>query len=144
MVSKSNVFVYKKHSYILYRPPSISPWTDLDPVTPKKLVGHKPKRNMFILSTKLEESVLFTVYFDFYCEWSIEFIEANERNAIDEKFANVHARIMKRNYEVVPQWWFAAILLIVFGLLTWNCEHNKCVSIPVLLSLSHILCMIIW
>lgn len=39
-----------------------------------------------------------------------------------DKFADVHTRIMKRNYEAVPQWWFISILVIFFGLSIWTCE----------------------
>ncbi|CAN0915796.1 Oligopeptide transporter 5 [Linum grandiflorum] len=33
-----------------------------------------------------------------------------------DQFTDVHTRIMKRNYEVVPQWWFLAIMVVSFVL----------------------------
>ncbi|KAG5254721.1 oligopeptide transporter OPT family protein [Salix suchowensis] len=36
--------------------------------------------------------------------------------AVKDEFSDVHTRIMKKNYAVVPQWWFAAILVISVAL----------------------------
>ncbi|KAL1566959.1 oligopeptide transporter [Salvia divinorum] len=35
---------------------------------------------------------------------------------------DVHTRIMKKNYESVPEWWFHIILILVFGLSLFACE----------------------
>ncbi|XP_056159973.1 oligopeptide transporter 1-like [Syzygium oleosum] len=35
---------------------------------------------------------------------------------------DVHTRLMKENYEVVPQWWFHIILILMVGLALWTCE----------------------
>ncbi|KAL6553358.1 oligopeptide transporter [Orobanche gracilis] len=40
---------------------------------------------------------------------------------VDEK-PDVHARIMRKNYEAVPDWWFHILLLVVFCLSVLNCE----------------------
>ncbi|KAJ6776061.1 ISP4 LIKE PROTEIN [Salix koriyanagi] len=36
--------------------------------------------------------------------------------AVKDEFSDVHTRIMKKNYAVVPQWWFTAILVISVAL----------------------------
>ncbi|XP_009600998.1 oligopeptide transporter 1-like [Nicotiana tomentosiformis] len=38
------------------------------------------------------------------------------KGSFQEKFEDVHTRIMKKNYEPVPQWWFYTILIVVLGL----------------------------
>ncbi|XP_030442110.2 oligopeptide transporter 1-like [Syzygium oleosum] len=44
---------------------------------------------------------------------------------------DVHTRLMKQNYEAVPQWWFHTILIIVFGLALWVCEgFGKKLQLP--------------
>uniref|UniRef100_A0A0E0LWA7 Oligopeptide transporter n=1 Tax=Oryza punctata TaxID=4537 RepID=A0A0E0LWA7_ORYPU len=35
---------------------------------------------------------------------------------------DVHTRLMKRNYAVVPQWWFQVMLVAVLGLSVFTCE----------------------
>ncbi|CAK7323351.1 unnamed protein product [Dovyalis caffra] len=42
--------------------------------------------------------------------------------AFQDKYADVHTRIMKKNYEAVPQWWFYTLLIIVIGLAMLTCE----------------------
>ncbi|KAJ4845329.1 hypothetical protein Tsubulata_033065 [Turnera subulata] len=37
-------------------------------------------------------------------------------NAAKDRFDDVHTRLMKKNYEQVPQWWFIAILVVSFCL----------------------------
>lgn len=39
-----------------------------------------------------------------------------------DDFCDVHSRLMKKNYEQVPQWWFYALLAITFGLAMLACE----------------------
>nr|GEX63100.1 oligopeptide transporter 5-like [Tanacetum cinerariifolium] len=39
-----------------------------------------------------------------------------------DKFGDVHTRIMKKNYDPVPQWWFYSILILVVGLALLTCE----------------------
>ncbi|KAJ3698270.1 hypothetical protein LUZ61_001975 [Rhynchospora tenuis] len=43
-------------------------------------------------------------------------------NQAHEKLGDVHTRIMKRNYKIVPQWWFHIILVVVFFLSLYTCE----------------------
>ncbi|KAK4491788.1 hypothetical protein RD792_002564 [Penstemon davidsonii] len=44
---------------------------------------------------------------------------------------DVHTRIMKKNYEAVPVWWFYTILAVVFGLSLLACEgFDKQVQLP--------------
>ncbi|KAK6133045.1 hypothetical protein DH2020_033200 [Rehmannia glutinosa] len=44
---------------------------------------------------------------------------------------DVHARLMKRNYETVPNWWFYSILGVVFCLSLWACEgFGKQLQLP--------------
>ncbi|KDP35527.1 hypothetical protein JCGZ_08965 [Jatropha curcas] len=40
----------------------------------------------------------------------------------EDKFGDVHTRIMKKNYEVVPQWWFYTILIVAVGFSILACE----------------------
>ena len=35
---------------------------------------------------------------------------------------DVHARLMRRNYAAVPQWWFQVMLVVVLGLSLFTCE----------------------
>lgn len=44
---------------------------------------------------------------------------------------DVHTRIMKKNYEEVPQWWFHIILVIMLGLAMYCCEgFGKQLQLP--------------
>lgn len=36
------------------------------------------------------------------------------KSTLDKK-VDVHTRLMKQNYETVPNWWFYVILVVVFG-----------------------------
>ncbi|GAA0148501.1 hypothetical protein LIER_07925 [Lithospermum erythrorhizon] len=38
------------------------------------------------------------------------------------KFGDVHTRLMKKNYDPVPQWWFYSILIVVVALALLTCE----------------------
>lgn len=42
--------------------------------------------------------------------------------AVRDKFNDVHTRIMKKNYAVVPQWWFYIILILTVALSIYACE----------------------
>uniref|UniRef100_A0A7N0UCG8 Oligopeptide transporter 1 n=1 Tax=Kalanchoe fedtschenkoi TaxID=63787 RepID=A0A7N0UCG8_KALFE len=51
--------------------------------------------------------------------------------SFSDKFGDVHTRIMKKNYEPVPQWWFYTILIIVIGLALFTCEgFGKQLQLP--------------
>ncbi|XP_056159930.1 oligopeptide transporter 1-like [Syzygium oleosum] len=39
-----------------------------------------------------------------------------------DKFDDVHTRLMKKNYDAVPQWWFYSLMLIMTGLAMVACE----------------------
>ncbi|KAB5519025.1 hypothetical protein DKX38_023344 [Salix brachista] len=41
---------------------------------------------------------------------------------LKDEYADVHTRIMKKNYDVFRQWWFHTILVIVSGLALLPCE----------------------
>jgi hypothetical protein len=60
--------------------------------------------------------------------------------ALKEEAGDVHTRIMKRNYEQVPEWWFLSILFIMTILALICCEgFGKQLQLPwwgVLLSLT--------
>ncbi|KAK8954536.1 Oligopeptide transporter 5 [Platanthera zijinensis] len=45
----------------------------------------------------------------------------NTKDYAKEKVEDVHTRLMKRNYEPVPQWWFLALLVVVTGLSLFTC-----------------------
>ncbi|XP_058003120.1 oligopeptide transporter 1 [Hevea brasiliensis] len=57
-----------------------------------------------------------------------------------DKFGDVHTRLMKKNYEIVPQWWFYTVLIIIVGLAMLACEgFGRQLQLPywgVLLSIS--------
>lgn len=42
--------------------------------------------------------------------------------AMQDKFGDVHTRMMKKNYEAVPQWWFYVLLVLVIGISMIACE----------------------
>ncbi|CBI39772.3 unnamed protein product, partial [Vitis vinifera] len=53
------------------------------------------------------------------------------RAAAGEKFGDVHTRLMKKNYKIVPQWWFYLILIVVLGLSLLACEgFDKQLQLP--------------
>ncbi|KAL9242768.1 hypothetical protein vseg_016735 [Gypsophila vaccaria] len=44
------------------------------------------------------------------------------RAKLNEGFSDVHLRIMRKNYEQVPTWWFYVLLVVTFGLSLLACE----------------------
>ncbi|KAL3643307.1 OPT superfamily [Castilleja foliolosa] len=42
--------------------------------------------------------------------------------SFQDKFGDVHTRLMRKNYEPVPQWWFHTLLVLVIGLSLFTCE----------------------
>ncbi|RWR84898.1 oligopeptide transporter 1-like protein [Cinnamomum micranthum f. kanehirae] len=47
------------------------------------------------------------------------------------KYEDIHTRMMKKNYPIVPQWWFYIILVVVSGLALLTCEgFGKQVQLP--------------
>ncbi|KAL3614823.1 oligopeptide transporter [Castilleja foliolosa] len=52
------------------------------------------------------------------------------KNSLHGKL-DVHGRLMKTNYETVPNWWFYTILCVVFLLALWACEgFDKQLQLP--------------
>lgn len=52
-------------------------------------------------------------------------------SAAKDNFNDVHARIMKKNYDAVPQWWFIAVLIISVALAIFACEgFNRQLQLP--------------
>lgn len=50
---------------------------------------------------------------------------------MQDKFGDVHTRLMKKNYDAVPQWWFYSILIVVVGLAIFACEgFGKQLQLP--------------
>lgn len=48
-----------------------------------------------------------------------------------DKFGDIHTRLMKKNYDPVPQWWFYTILIVVTGLAMLACEgFGKQLQLP--------------
>ncbi|KAK8933406.1 Oligopeptide transporter 5 [Platanthera zijinensis] len=45
----------------------------------------------------------------------------NSKEYAKEKVEDVHSRLMKRNYEAVPQWWFYVLLTVVIALSMFTC-----------------------
>ncbi|KAJ9672445.1 hypothetical protein PVL29_025883 [Vitis rotundifolia] len=53
------------------------------------------------------------------------------RSMAGDQFGDVHTRLMKKNYEAVPQWWFHVILIVVLALSFIACEgFNKQLQLP--------------
>ncbi|KAL0443065.1 UNVERIFIED_CONTAM: Oligopeptide transporter 5 [Sesamum latifolium] len=44
------------------------------------------------------------------------------RASFQDKFGDVHTRLMKKNYDSVPQWWFIGLLVLVIGMSLYACE----------------------
>ncbi|KAM0006459.1 putative oligopeptide transporter, OPT superfamily [Helianthus debilis subsp. tardiflorus] len=44
------------------------------------------------------------------------------RASFGDKFVDVHTRIMKKNYDPVPQWWFYSLLILIIGLALLTCK----------------------
>ncbi|XP_058112758.1 oligopeptide transporter 1-like [Magnolia sinica] len=48
-----------------------------------------------------------------------------------DQVSDIHTRLMKKNYEVVPQWWFYAILISMIALATLACQgFDKQLQLP--------------
>ncbi|CAK7324482.1 unnamed protein product [Dovyalis caffra] len=53
------------------------------------------------------------------------------KTAVKDEFSDVHTRIMKKNYDVVPQWWFTVILIISVALALFAVEgFGKQLQLP--------------
>lgn len=53
------------------------------------------------------------------------------QGAVRDKFSDVHTRMMKKNYAVVPQWWFHTILILTVALAIYACEgFDKQLQLP--------------
>ncbi|KAL0673413.1 hypothetical protein Bca4012_001394 [Brassica carinata] len=51
--------------------------------------------------------------------------------ATKDKFGDVHSRLMKKNYQAVPQWWFIAVLVVSFAFALNACEgFDKQLQLP--------------
>ncbi|XP_077237616.1 oligopeptide transporter 1-like isoform X2 [Tasmannia lanceolata] len=51
--------------------------------------------------------------------------------ALGDQEGDVHTRLMKKNYEGVPQWWFHLIFVVVFALSILTCEgFGKQIQLP--------------
>ncbi|CAK9177154.1 unnamed protein product [Ilex paraguariensis] len=51
--------------------------------------------------------------------------------SVQDNFGDVHTRLMKKNYDPVPQWWFHSILIVVIGLALLTCEgFGKQLQLP--------------
>ncbi|KAG0457663.1 hypothetical protein HPP92_022562 [Vanilla planifolia] len=58
-------------------------------------------------------------------------IWSQTKAAMQDKFGDVHTRLMKKNYEVVPQWWFYSILFLMLGLAIFAVEgFGKQLQLP--------------
>ncbi|KAM5582671.1 oligopeptide transporter 1-like [Rosa sericea] len=51
--------------------------------------------------------------------------------AAKDQLGDIHTRLMKKNYEAVPQWWFHIMLVLMVGLSIWVCEgFGKQLQLP--------------
>nr|POF22830.1 oligopeptide transporter 1 [Quercus suber] len=52
-------------------------------------------------------------------------------SATKDNYTDVHARLMKKKYKQVPQWWFCTILVLMVGLAMFACEgFDKQLQLP--------------
>ncbi|KAL6200628.1 hypothetical protein ACLB2K_030409 [Fragaria x ananassa] len=52
-------------------------------------------------------------------------------SAVKDQVGDIHTRLMKKNYEAVPQWWFHIILVSMVGLAIFACEgFGKQLQLP--------------
>ena len=52
-------------------------------------------------------------------------------SATKDNYTDVHARLMKKNYKQVPQWWFCTILVLMVALAMFACEgFDKQLQLP--------------
>ena len=52
-------------------------------------------------------------------------------STVKDQTADIHTRIMKKNYDVVPQWWFHIILVSMVALSIYACEgFGKQLQLP--------------
>ncbi|KAM5546451.1 hypothetical protein ABKV19_002450 [Rosa sericea] len=52
-------------------------------------------------------------------------------SAVKDQVGDIHTRLMKKNYEAVPQWWFHFILFSMVGLAIFACEgFGKQLQLP--------------
>ncbi|CAN8230410.1 unnamed protein product [Cochlearia groenlandica] len=53
------------------------------------------------------------------------------KTATKDKYGDVHTRMMKKNYQEVPQWWFVVVLVVSFSLALYACEgFGKQLQLP--------------
>ncbi|PQQ20307.1 oligopeptide transporter 1-like [Prunus yedoensis var. nudiflora] len=51
--------------------------------------------------------------------------------AVKNQVGDIHTRLMKRNYESVPEWWFQTILVLMVALAIYTCEgFGKQLQLP--------------
>ncbi|KAH0997824.1 hypothetical protein GBA52_021688 [Prunus armeniaca] len=52
-------------------------------------------------------------------------------SAVRDQVGDIHTRLMKKNYEAVPQWWFHIILVLMVALAIFCCEgFGKQLQLP--------------
>ncbi|KAK4439481.1 Oligopeptide transporter 1 [Sesamum alatum] len=44
------------------------------------------------------------------------------RASFQDKFGDVHTRLMKKNYDSVPQWWFISLMVLVIAMSLYACQ----------------------
>ncbi|XP_051126119.1 oligopeptide transporter 5-like [Andrographis paniculata] len=44
------------------------------------------------------------------------------KSSFQDKFGDVHTRLMRKNYDPVPQWWFHSLLILVVAMSMFACE----------------------
>ena len=52
-------------------------------------------------------------------------------STVKDQVGDIHTRLMKKNYEAVPQWWFHIMLVAMVGLAIFACEgFGKQLQLP--------------
>lgn len=69
----------------------------------------------------------FGCYFKLWAYYHVETvlgrsIRRQTKATVRDQIGDVHTRLMKKNYAVVPQWWFQVMLVLVLGLSIFTCE----------------------
>ncbi|PQQ20305.1 oligopeptide transporter 1-like [Prunus yedoensis var. nudiflora] len=62
---------------------------------------------------------------------SIWYMWKKTTSAVKDQIGDIHTRLMKKNYEAVPQWWFHIILVLMIALAIFACEgFDKQLQLP--------------
>lgn len=84
-------------------------------------VGHINLSIFFVLSYGLSFATL-AASLSHVCFFHGKEIWRQTKAAFNDQFGDIHTRLMKKNYESVPEWWFLLILISMIALSIFTCE----------------------